>query len=347
MLTIARSNSSTLFQREFRRNGFLVLPENRSSVRALRRIIGAILAGKRPSYCPLVLHGVSGTGKSLLVSAALNVLSRDTSGITARSVAAGELSRAGGEEGIDDDGLRTCDVLVIEDIQHMPGKIAAAACDLIDHRTARKKPIVVTTSAGPASLNHLSRRLTSRLAAGLVMRLEPLGQRSRRLILRHAARADKTWLMPDAMQWLLQHSNGLRSALGLLQNLKQLARRIGPIDRKAVEEIVKGSGQPAATGRRTETIVKRVAREFSISEKELLGTSRLRRVLLPRQVAMYLTRELTTLSLPQIGAFFADRDHTTVLHACRKVKAEMQDNEALAASVRQVRQELSWLSQPA
>jgi chromosomal replication initiator protein len=86
--------------------------------------------------------------------------------------------------------------------------------------------------------------------------------------------------------------------------------------------------------------MKRVCVAFGVTEKELLGASRLRNVLVPRQVAMYLARELTGLSLPRIGATFG-RDHTTVLHACRKVEEAIADDERLAATVRQLRQELA------
>ena len=85
--------------------------------------------------------------------------------------------------------------------------------------------------------------------------------------------------------------------------------------------------------------MRRVAAAYGTTEKALLGTSRLRPVLLPRQVAMYLARELTGLSLPRIGVAFS-RDHTTVLHACRKIEAELTTDVGLAARVNQLRREL-------
>src|SRR5580700_6985027 len=98
MLAIAPKNSSKNFVRDSNWNGFLLLPENRSGVRAIRRLVGATLNWKRSSFCPLVLHGPPGTGKTLLTSTALKVITRDVGGITARSVSAGDLSRPGGEE---------------------------------------------------------------------------------------------------------------------------------------------------------------------------------------------------------------------------------------------------------
>src|SRR5262249_53237028 len=135
-------------------------------------------------------------------------------------------------------------------------------------------------------------------------------------------------------------SGGLRPLLGLLQNLALVARTYpGPLDRAAVEQIAAGTGQPTSRGADIAAIMKCVCAAFGVTEKELLGPSRLRRVLLPRQVAMYLTRERSGLSLPRIGAAFG-RDHTTVLHACRKVEETIAGDEQLAATVRLLRQEL-------
>jgi chromosomal replication initiator protein len=83
--------------------------------------------------------------------------------------------------------------------------------------------------------------------------------------------------------------------------------------------------------------VKRVVAAFGVSEAELLGASRLRGVLRARQVAMYLARDLTGLSLPRLGAAFGGRDHTTVLHACRKVEEEMASDAVLAKRVSELR----------
>jgi chromosomal replication initiator protein len=342
MPAIAPRSSFKTFVRDANWNGFLVLPENRSGVRALRRLVGVTLNGKRSSFCPLVLHGPPGTGKTHLTSTALKVIARDVGGITARSVSAGDLSRPGGEEGFADRGLQTCDFLVLEDIQHLSSRASDAACDLIDYRAARRKTFVVTANSGPAGLFHLPRRLTSRLSSGLVVQLNHQGIRSRRIILKAAAKSSKTAFSPDALEWLIEQSDGLRAALGLLQNLTQIAPKFpGPLERKIIEQILTERGQSNWARNDPQQIVKRVAIAFNITEKELLGDCRLRNVLLPRQVAMYLMRELTKLSLPRIGAFFAGRDHTTVLHACRKVEAEMEINIRLSSTVHQVKRELS------
>jgi chromosomal replication initiator protein len=322
--------------------GFLILPENRSAVRAVSSVGRRAMRGKG-AVCPLVLHGPHGSGKSHLAAALLRALTDGSADVIARSESAGDLARPdnrGEDAGFADRDLQACDVLVLEDIQHLPERAADAACELIDHRTTRRKALIVTANTGPAGLTHLPRRLTSRLAAGLVVQLEPPGPASRRLVLAAAAKAKKLRLAADALDRLAAQTGGLRPALGLLHNLVQVAPNYpGPLDRTVIEQVIAGSGQPTVRAAGLEAIMKRVAAAFAITETELLGTSRLRTVLVPRQIAMYLAREVAGLSLPRIGAAFG-RDHTTVLHACRKIEAELEADERLKATVRQLRAEL-------
>ena len=163
-------------------------------------------------------------------------------------------------------------------------------------------------------------------------------------MLEEAAKDRQVRLTPDALDWLAGQATGggVRPLLGLLGNLAAAARSSpGPLDRTAVEDILSGTGQPTSNRRDVAGIVKRVAAAFGVTAKELLGPSRLRRVMVPRQVAMYLARGLCGLSLPRLGAAFGGRDHTTVLHACRKVEADLAADPKLAGLVRQLRAELA------
>jgi chromosomal replication initiator protein len=176
-----------------------------------------------------------------------------------------------------------------------------------------------------------------------VIQLESLSVASRRAILADAASAKGVRLTEDALDWLAEQSpgGGVRATLGFLQNLAQVARAFpGPLGRAEVEQTLAETGQPTSSKADVSAIVKRVAAAFGIAEKEMLGTSRLRGVLRPRQIAMYLVRELTGLSLPRIGAAFA-RDHTTVLHAYRKVEEELASDAALAKQVDELRSSLT------
>src|SRR4051794_20492285 len=109
----------------------LVLPENRSAVRAVRVLARAILAGKRPPFAPLVLHGPPGTGKTHLLTALLRRLADGPEVVTARTVSVGDLARGDGAAGFADRDLLECDLLALEDVQLLPTKDAAAVCALL------------------------------------------------------------------------------------------------------------------------------------------------------------------------------------------------------------------------
>jgi chromosomal replication initiator protein len=317
-----------------------VIAENRSAVRAARALVRAVARGKRPSDSPLVLHGPTGCGKSALVAALLAELATGTA--TAQAVSAGDVARAAADplaDGFADADLRTCDLLVLEDVQLLPPREAGAVADLLDRRGQRGRAVVATATAGPAQLN-LPQALTSRLAAGLVVPLEAPGPASRRAILADAATVRLT---PDALDWLAGPGSGggLRAALGRLAALTTAAKVVrGPLDRTACEEILAASGLPTSAGPDVPGIIGKVAAAFGVTVKELTGPSRLRRVLVPRQVAMFLAREACGLSFPRLAAAFA-RDHTTVLHAVRKIAAELGEDERLAAVVRRLRAEVA------
>ncbi|WP_439622220.1 DnaA/Hda family protein [Gemmata sp.] len=328
---------------KFDLGSFVVLPENRSAVRAVRTVARAASLGKRAPVSPLVLHGPPGSGKSHLCRAALAALMQASPGIVVRFESAGDLARPdvlAEDTGFGDRGLFTCDALVLEDVQHLPERAADGVCELLDHRTRHRTALIVTTVCSPAELTGLPKRLTSRLVAGLTVRLEPLGVAGRRKVLGAAARARNVRLTPDALDWLANRVGGLRPALGALQNLAQVAPQYpGPLDATTVERTLAETGQPTSGSATVDAIIKRVIAAFGITERALLGPSRLRSVLVPRQVAMYLARELVGLSLPRIGAAFG-RDHTTVLHACRKIEGAVKQDAALDSRVRQLRGEL-------
>lgn len=325
---------------------FVALPENASALRAVRRLTRRLTHPESlttgPS--PLVLHGPPGTGKSLLVRTLIAKLT-SASGLTARVVPAAELPRPRPDEPEVADELadfETCDLLAIEDIHHLPIRSAGVVCRVLDHRAARRRPTIVTAPAGPAGLIDLPRRLTSRLAAGLVVQLEPLTMAGRRTLVERLATKRKVRLTDDALDWLAAQptGGGARPLAGAVERLRTLARGIiGSLDSDGVRELLE-SGEPTSEPSAVERIVRRVADAYGVKPKDLLGSCRQRAVLLPRQVAMYLTREVTKLSLPQLGAAFG-RDHTTVLHACRKIADALKTDAKLKRTLRELKAELA------
>jgi len=332
--------------------GVVALPENRFALVAAGRVVRRLAAGEKSPTdgTPLVLHGPAGAGKTLLVGAVLRRVAELPGGFTARAVAARELPRRKAD---DPDGeaatafaeLLALDFVAVEDVQHLPLRGVAALTELIDHRTARRRVTLLTANAGPAHLGKFPRRLTSRLAAGLVVQLEPLSRASRGVLLTAKAGEHGVTLTADGVEVLLDVTAGagVRPMLGALATLKTLAasakRPADPLDAKTVKQLLE-IGHVGLAMSPMARLVERVAAAYAIPVAELLGRSRRADSLVPRQVAMYLARETTTLSLPKIGAAIGGRDHTTVLHACRKVAELAKSDDRLARTLRELTAEL-------
>lgn len=325
----------------------LIVPENESAVAAARQVARFLARpGRACPPSPLLLHGPTGAGKSALVSALIRKLAALPAGLTLQALPARDLPRPEGRsdgESAHLGDLEGVDFLALEDVQHLPARSVADLCTLLDRRTSRKRPTLLTADAGPAELADLPRRLTSRLAAGLVVPVAPLEAVSRRKLVQRLAARRRVRLTVDALDWLADQptGGGVRPLFGQLERLATLSRgHPSALDRAAVERHLAGPDSPLAQGP-VERVLARVAAAFGVSVAELLGPQRLRTVLVPRQVAMYLVREVVRLSFPQIGAAFAGRDHTTVQHACRKVAEDLKTDPKLRQTVRRLRAELS------
>jgi chromosomal replication initiator protein len=319
----------------------LDLPENHSALLAVRSLADSLASNRKPSADPVYLHGPHGTGKTSLVKALEAEALRQNGQAIVWNVPAADI---GSFLGCPDPGAQKSiydiDLLVIEDLQHLPSRLEDTFANLIDDLSARQTTLVCTASVGPQSLPFVG-RLTSRLASGLVVALESWKADSRLKFLQTKCQERQLAVRHEVLAFLAHQircsGRELEGALNRLQSLNGMQEpplRVTDVAGHFQEELE--ASKPTVN-----RIVARVSDYFHVPTADLVSARRTRAVLLPRQVSMYLSRQMTTLTLHEIGACFGGRDHTTVLHACRKVAAALTRDNLLAGTVRQLQAALT------
>lgn len=316
---------------------FLATPENRAALLAIQDVLAALTSDDEAPN-PLFLHGPAGVGKTLVIDSLLREvadLGRTAIKTTAQDFAAEK----------DWSETREADVWIVEDLQHLPTRFAETLVRLIDEGLRRGQQLIFSANVGPGRLRHrgntIPPRLTSRLASGLVVAIEPMQAASRKRALKTLAEETDLTLSADVLDWLAKHLTGggrqLEGAIRQLKSLQRLHKK--PLTLAEVQGHFRV--QVEAKAPTVKRIAEHVGDYFRIPTRHLISARRSREVVLPRQISMYLARQLTGLSLEKIGKYFGGRDHKTVQHACRKVEAAMKRDAVLSGTVRQMHAELA------
>jgi len=237
------------------------------------------------------------------------------------------------------DALRGIDVLVIDDLQFLQGKNSQAEFShTLNSLLDGGRQVVVAADRPPTELESLDERMRSRLAGGLAVEIGPLDDELRLEILSARVRAARAhhpaFTVPEPVLAYISRSvthNG-RDLEGALNRLLAHSKLTGqPITMELAERELRDLVRPVELKRvRIEDIQRIVARQYNVSRSDLLSSRRTANVVRPRQIAMYLAKTLTLRSLPEIGRRFGGRDHTTVLHAVRKIEALSGTDTALS-----------------
>ncbi len=329
---------------------FLAGSENRLVEVAVR----SVLNDRAGRFNPLMLCGPSGAGKSHLACGVADqwrrVFRSRVVCVSAKEFAR-ELADAFEVNSVVEFRMkyRECSLLALEDIEKLAGR-SAAQVELIhtlDTLLERGTQIVLTATEPPACLAQIHPTLASRLGAGLVVALAPPGLAVRIALLRQMAAARHIALAEPVAHIVAEGIRGTAPDLMVaIDDLEQAARRDGrAIDAETARGYLRRRN--AASEPELSAIAVRTARYFSLRLGDLRGPSRRRAVVTARDVAMYLARSLTRNSLEQIGHYFGGRDHTTVLHGCRKTGSLLKTDPAVRQAIERVGSKWKGASQSA
>ncbi len=233
---------------------------------------------------------------------------------------------------------RSVDLLMVDDIQFIAGKDSTQEEFFHTFNELREagKQIVLSSDRPPQEIARLEERLRSRFASGLPVDVKKPDFETRVAILREKARQENIDVQDDILQTIASHmDSNIRELEGSLTRLVAYSTLTGkPLSMQLCNEALHDMFITQTRKEVTpQSIMQTVAEYYSITVNDLVSHSRRREITVPRQIAMYLTREMTNLSLIQIGQLFGNRDHTTVLHGCDKVAAGMKDASTGMASV--------------
>lgn len=240
---------------------------------------------------------------------------------------------------------RNVDVLLIDDIQFLAGKERTQEEFFHTFNTLHEatRQIIITSDKPPKEIPTLEERLRSRFEWGLIADIQPPDLETRIAILRKKAEVDGIYLPDEVAEFIAQRiTTNIRELEGALVRVVAYATLTrsaitSALAEEVLRELLPASRPSAVT---IQAIQQTVADYFGIRLEEMRAKRRTKAVAFPRQVAMYLARELTDASLPRIGEAFGGRDHTTVMHACDRVKHALQQDPHLAASLKRLMERL-------
>ena len=290
-------------------------------------------------YNPLFIYGGVGLGKTHLLQAVGNQLLQQNPQARVLYIHAeqfvNDVVAASRRNSFDDFKSRyhSLDLLLIDDVQFFAGKEKTQEefFNAFEALLSKKSHIVMTSDTYPKGLANITQRLVSRFDSGLSVAMEPPGLEMRVAILMNKAQAEGQELSEDVAFFVAKNVRAnVRELEGALQNILAHSRFSGrAIDIQLVREALRDLLSIKNRQISVENIQKTVADFYKIKIADMHSKKRPAHIARPRQIAMYLAKELTQKSLPEIGDMFGGRDHTTVLHAVRKIAKERNNDQDL------------------
>nr|WP_282442680.1 MULTISPECIES: chromosomal replication initiator protein DnaA [unclassified Micrococcus] len=322
-----------------------------SSNRFAHAAANAVAEAPAKAYNPLFIYGESGLGKTHLLHAIGHYARRLYPGLRVRYVNSEEFTNDFINSIRHDEGAsfkqlyRNVDILLIDDIQFLADKEATVEEFFHTFNTLynNNKQVVITSDLPPKQLSGFEDRLRSRFEWGLITDIQPPDLETRIAILRKKAEAEGLVAPPEALEYIASRiSTNIRELEGALIRVTAFASlNRQPVDIELAEHVLKDLiTDDSAQEITPELILHATGEYFNLTLEELTSKSRTRTLVTARQIAMYLLRELTEMSLPKIGQELGGRDHTTVMHADRKIRELMAERRTIYNQVTELTNEI-------
>ena len=312
---------------------FVVGPSNQFANAAARTV------AEQPGsvYNPLFIYGGVGLGKTHLINAIGNFIVDNVSGLSVLYVPieqfTNEVVAAIRHQKMAElkEKYRNVDVLLVDDIQFISGKVVVQEelFHTFNHLYDKQKQIVMASDRPPKEIQDIPDRLKTRFSMGLIADIQPPEYETRIAILNKKAEKEKIKLPEEVCHWLAKKiKSNIRELEGCLIKLAAHSSLTGtPINldmaKTVLKDVISDEDRPVTP----ELIQKIVAEAFGLKVQDLKVKRRTKEIAIPRQVGMYIARELTQLSLSDIGKHFGGKDHSTVIYACRQIEEKMAKDE--------------------
>ena len=305
----------------------------------------ALAVAEHPAenYNPLFIHGESGLGKTHLLNAIGNYALVKDPNLKVRYVTSEEFTnefiealadtnQSSGQIKEFNRRYREVDVLLIDDIQFLSGKDATLEQFFHTFNTLHQanKRIVIASDVPPKDLQGFNERLISRFESGLTVDVKPPDLETRIAILRMIATMNGSNIPNDVFNLIAERfTENIRELEGALNRVTAMASLSNQPVTKALAEQTLQDFFTTDVEIKPADIITQVAKYFYLTFDDIVGRSRTKKIALARQIAMYLVRELTSMSLNDIGLVFGGKDHTTVMHAYTRINDEMQEKQEI------------------
>ncbi|MEX2536391.1 MAG: chromosomal replication initiator protein DnaA [Trueperaceae bacterium] len=328
-------------------NNFVVGPNNNLAHAAAL----AVTEAPGRAYNPLFLYGQAGLGKTHLMHAVGHSVAERFSSLQVEYVTTetftNDLISAIREDRMTSfrDRYRSIDLLLVDDVQFIAGKERTQEefFHTFNALYESGKQIILSSDRPPKDIPTLENRLRSRFEWGLITDIQPPELETRIAILNMNAEYRGVQLPNEVIDFIArQVTSNIRELEGaLVRVIVYASMNNSPLDRQTAAQALSDVFTPGDIAVTMDDILRATARQFEIETTDIKSKGRRQELVAPRQVAMYLIREMTSHSYPEIGQFFSGRDHSTVMYAVQKVTSKIDGNSELSARIRAIRDELS------